>query len=206
MRCGLLGLLLVLLVTPVRADTAASGVLAGIIDAMTSYQAGFSQSVTDSDGLELQRAEGTVAARKPGMLRWEISSPDHQLIVRNGATLWRYEADLAQVTVQQFDERRAGENGPAAVLSGNSANVLANYEVEQTGDGVFQLLAREPSDTFARLELRFERGVLRGLVMVDGFGQTTTIQFHQANINTDPDLSLFEFTIPDGADVYYHDG
>jgi len=206
MRRLWLVLLLPLLFTPARADQAASEELAAIIDAMASYQARFSQVVTDSDGTVLQRAEGEVSARRPGMLRWEINSPDHQLIVRNGTTLWRYEEDLGQVTVQQFDERHAGDNGAAALLSGHSADILANYDVSQAGDGQYRLAARQQDDTFVRLELGFLRNVLRRLVMIDGFGQTTTIEFDQARIDADPDPASFEFTIPDGADVYYHDG
>ncbi|MBT5067869.1 MAG: hypothetical protein HOM67_06010, partial [Halieaceae bacterium] len=54
----------------------------------------FSQVLTDSSGATLVETRGTFSTVKPDLYRWEIESPDRQLLLLNGDGFWQWDKDL----------------------------------------------------------------------------------------------------------------
>lgn len=183
------------------ADARAAERLESAILGLTSLRAEFRQIVTDGNGVEVDRAEGTVTLAKPGRFRWEYRVPD-QLIVSDGTTVWLYDADLAQVTIRPAADSLAGS--PALLLSGRS-DLKAEYNIADGGDsdglGWSRLTPKGADGDFRELRAGIAGGELRRMLLIDRLGQTTRLDFEHIEKNPRIDPATFRFTAPPGVDV-----
>ena len=53
-------------------------------------------------------AEGLVSYKRPGKMHWLYESPEEQLLVTNGQTMWLYDPLLENVTVQKLEKITEG--------------------------------------------------------------------------------------------------
>ena len=202
-RC--LGALVLLVAADVVAD-GDSETLAALLDSMSSYRADFEQVVTSQFGEVLQTATGTMHLERPARLRWQVDEPYPQLVVANGETVWVYDPDLEQVTVQLFEETVRGT--PMMFLT-DSAMLEENFEVRtksttEDSEKRFALSPRDPESTalFREITLTFSAaGPLTGLDIVDDLDQRTAMVFRHGEINPVLESGLFEFEVPAGVDV-----
>lgn len=169
---------------------------------VTTLRADFTQSVVDADGETLQQVSGTLAVRKPGRFRWDYREPYVQVIVADGQDLWMYDEELAQVTVRALDRTLAST--PAMLLSG-SGDLRAHSEVVAL-DGAgglawVGLVPHERDTEFEAVRIGFRGEELAVMELVDGFGQTTRIEFTGVARNVEIDDGVFRFVPPPGADV-----
>ncbi len=169
---------------------------------LRSMQARFAQTVYDDSNEPLQSSEGTMVVQRSDRLRWETTSPFSYLIVTDGVTLWRYDADLEQATRQPFNGELA--NTPALILGGDMAKIARHYEVswEQSSDGeLFTLLPRSKEALFRQLQLKFSKGGVSELLLRDNLDQRTEIRFFSLVVNPTLTAKTFQFTPPTGVDV-----
>ena len=179
--------------------------LAQLLDGIATFAAEFEQTVTSRFGDVLQVATGRMHLKRPLRLRWEVDEPYPQLVVTNGETLWVYDPDLLQVTVQPLAEALSGS--PAVFLTGTVADLRRDFHVVATeppepGGDRFELTPTDPNATFGTLVLTFAAaGGLTGIDIADHLEQFTRVSF--TTLETAPVLEsgLFEFTVPDGVDV-----
>lgn len=180
--------------------------LQAYFDATNSLRAAFTQEVVDRDHQLVEVSSGRVALQKPGRFRWDYLEPFERVIVADGERIWLYEADLDQVTVQRLDAG-LGET-PAALLSGN-ADVLERFVyLGSEDDGEFAWLRLGPLDDaadFEEIRLGFAGEQLRQLELADRLGQTTRIALEDIEQNAAVDETLFQFSVPEGADVIGED-
>lgn len=176
--------------------------LDGWLAANRSFRARFSQSVFDEDGVEISVSGGTVAFRRPYRFRWDYDAPTPQIIVSDGRELWWYDIELEQVTVRPVDT--ALEGTPAELLAGpGRAGEHFRVAALDSVFGVdwFQLVPRGADAAFRALRIGLEGDEVRAIEMDDGFGQTTRIDFFDAEYNPPLADALFRFVPPPGADV-----
>ncbi|MGI9332048.1 MAG: outer membrane lipoprotein chaperone LolA [Gammaproteobacteria bacterium] len=169
---------------------------------LKSMHADFDQSVFDEDDVLQDSAVGVMYLSRPGRFRWEYSQPMPQLIVGDGAEVWVYDPDLAQVTVRSQSETLG--NTPAAVLTSERPVVEAfvvNDLGERDGLALVGLSPRDEESTFSDIRMGFDAAGLAMMELEDNFGQTTRLVFRNASFNTDIDVDLFNFVPPEGADV-----
>ena len=179
--------------------------LDALLAGMTSFQARFEQTVLNRFGEELQTTTGSMHLQRPGRLRWEVDDPYAQLLLADGESLWIFDPDLAQVTVQPL--ALAIEGSPATILTGVTSDVTPHFTVHAvqppTPDGKrFVLEPRGETSVFRDATLTFSPGgVLAGLDIVDHLDQITRIAFVAAELNPALEPQIFEFEIPAGVDV-----
>lgn len=176
--------------------------LAERLDQLQSMTARFSQTVWSEEGEPLQSAEGEMAVKRGNRLRWEIQSPYAYLIVTDGETLWRFDADLEQAVVQPFRGELA--DTPALIFSSDRATLAENYRVESERgkEGTWFLLTpRGDHALFRTLRVQFDNGAVTRLELIDNLDQRTEIQFHDVQANPLLADKLFSFEPPPGADV-----
>jgi outer membrane lipoprotein carrier protein len=170
---------------------------------LTTFEAGFAQTVRDRDGRIIEHATGTFSLSRPDRFRWDYRSPYEQTIVADGKRLWLYDRDLEQVTVRPLESGLGAT--PALLLSGASkvADAFASIGIEPDARWKwYRLQPKEPSADFERVSLAFDdRGRLAGMELQDKLGQVTAIDFSDVQVNAKLDGKLFEFTPPKGADV-----
>ncbi len=166
-----------------------------------AFRAGFTQTLIDADGHEVQSSAGTVAIQRPDRFRWDYTKPYPQLILGDGQHLWIYDSDLEQVTVKPMGE--AVGNAPALVLSGKRP-LKDDFVIKELGkrDGLewVQLTPKRKDGDFKSVQIGFGKELQR-LDLKDNFDQTTHIRFTHLERNPELDPKLFHFTPPPGVDV-----
>ncbi len=202
-RHSLAALCLFSLPTMVMADEdAAAQRLNTLLSHASTMTADFSQMTLSSNGASMQETTGNLALKRPGMFRWHTDAPAEQELVSNGQTIWLYDPDLEQVTIQEMDQRLT--HTPALLLSGDVSKLQENFTItwEDSGNVIDFTLTPKVSDTlFDSLRLSFRDGVINDMQMSDAVGQRTNILFQDVQLNQSMNEEQFTFDIPDGIDV-----
>ena len=185
--------------TAVLAD--AAGRLDTYLSGLDTVSSQFEQRLFDEQHNLLEQARGTVLIDRPGRFRFEYADPP-QLIVGDGARVWIYDPELAQVTVRDID---AALGSTPAVLLTTDRPVGEAFRVEARGSGegldVFDLEPKVEDAPFSRIGLAFVGGELRRMELVDRFGQTTLMKFHGIRRQPEAPAGAFTFMPPAGVDV-----
>jgi outer membrane lipoprotein carrier protein len=186
------------------ASAAAQTPLDDYLAHLKTLRAGFSQTVTDGKGEQVQQAQGTLVIVRPGRFRWELT-PDGgspQLMVADGRNLWFYDRDLEQVSVKPASSALTAT--PAGLLSGEG-NVRELFTVKPDGrkDGfdVVLVVPKQPDADFREARLSFGRGELKRMVLKDKLGQTVRLDFDSSERNPPVAEAEVNFSPPEGADV-----
>lgn len=165
-----------------------------------TLKADFAQ--TSTGGISGGKSQGSMAISRPGKFRWAIAKPYTQLMVGDGRRIWLYDPELKQVIVRKSDNALGGS--PAALLAGDN-DVEQRFALKSEGEhGGAQWVIAEPKqgDTgFVRIRIGLAGNELKGMILEDSFGQTTTLVFTNVVRNGDAPANLFRFTPPAGADV-----
>ncbi len=153
-------------------------------------------------------AEGHVYLRPPAKMRWHYKIPEDYLIITDGKTLWIYRPAENQVM-----------SGPAAGSLGESTGLeyftdpaslqkdfvveVAPEQSQQKGQYVLRLVPKTKRSDLAELLLFVSKKTFDIVqsITCNAFGDKTSIRFSNFEFDRSPDLSLFEFEIPKGADV-----
>ena len=202
MRRLILGVLLVLSATAVRAD--AVDRLRQFLETTKLLRADFSQTVLPKNGRKPQFSSGTMAIARPHKFRWQIEKPYPQLIVGDGEKVWLHDPELNQVTVKKQGAALAGS--PAALLAGEGIAVLEkSFVLKDAGlrDGL-EWLDATPKNTdsgFEKVRIGFAGAELRAMELTDSFGQQTSLLFSKVEKNPVLTAATFRFVPPKGADV-----
>lgn len=177
--------------------------LENILAQTRTLSAEVDQLFMDQDGRELQETRALLLMEKPAKFRWEVMQPYEELMVTDGATIWRYEPDLEQVTIQPFDDDV--DRTPVMLLNGDADAIGEAYDVSSTnmgGDVVrFILTPRNPDRLFERLSVTFKGLVLDEMQFEDSLGQQTSMTFRDVSRNVPLEPAMFTFTPPAGIDV-----
>ena len=197
-------LLFVLFANPIVAEQEESGLitLKVYLQNFDSFSAKFEQKVLNQSGEVLETSSGIVSLQKPGKFFWTYQDPYSQLLVSNGKTLWIYDEDLEQVTIN--DINADFQNSPALLLSGD-VEIEEKYQVLELGeiDGYFwiELVSKDDETEFNSMRLGFEGSELMGMILFDNLGQITQLLFQEVTKNTTFNDAIFEFIPPDGVDI-----
>lgn len=147
-------------------------------------------------------SRGRFAFLRPGNFRWEIESPDQQLIVTDGRKLHFYDKDLQQVTVREAGD--AIQATPAAVLFG-MGDLEESFRLGDLGTrgGVawIEAVPRTPDSGFERIRVGMRDGKPVAMEVLDGFGQVNRYEFSQLDVSTPVPAERFRFVPPKGVDV-----
>jgi len=148
----------------------------------------FRQSVVDINGAVAFSSTGRFAALKPRHFRWEIESPDRQLLIATPEAFWQWDKDLDVVVLRDAPEI---EDLPISAIWNGTVDDRASSDEEpgRFGDEVKNLSVRSPDEN--TIIVRFD----------DSLGQKTLFEFNletQGVVNP----STFVITVPDGVDFY----
>lgn len=175
-------------------------------------QADFLQEATLPMINRVTEAKGRLYLKIPGKMRWEYLDGQEKIVVINGHTMWFYEPREQQVTVT--DLRKVPNSQELLTFLTGMGDLRKDFLVDEaqapveTPEGFLsvRLFPRSRSSQWTSLRLIVEPGSFH--VVQSAFegiqGDRTVIQYH--NIRTDVGLSedLFEFQIPEGAQVLHY--
>lgn len=173
-----------------------------VISSMETY---FEQVTLDQSGEVLQSLSGTLTVARPGKMRWQTEPPYEQLVVSDGELVWVYDMDLEQVTIRELEAKL--QDTPALLLSGNTSEIEANYQVTHPSvagnEGIDRYLLKpmDRSQLFDALEFDYKGDNLAYMRIFDAAGQITEIRFSKQQLNPELDDQAFYFIVPEGIDV-----
>ena len=184
------------------AELAAKEQLIQYLEKVKTLKAVFTQTLFDERGMELQFSAGKFQLKKPGMFSWDYEEPYPQIIMSNGQNLWMYDSELEQVTVRQAD---ATLTRTSLVLLYDTATLDEDFDIQDRGeiDGVdwLEMEPRQQDSDFNKILIGLNGGALSAIKLIDGFGQTTLLEFQNIVLNPSLDDAVFNFVVPPNVDV-----
>lgn len=160
--------------------------------------AAFVQRVSSSEGKLLNESRGEMTISRPGKFHWQINTPEEELIVSDGKTIWYYSPFIEQVTLINFSD--AINDTPFALIAGADDKQWANYVVKQSGN---QFTVTNPTQAQATTFIfEFDKNNnINKFVVIEEQGQRSEfILTHKALPKTFNE-TLFDFQIPAGVEV-----
>lgn len=194
--------LFVLSFTGLAAHAAATQDLQRFFNQVQRYSARFDQVTLDEAMNPIQESSGNLWIQRPGKFRWNYTVPYEQHIVGDGKQVWVYDVELKQAAVRRMEGALGAT--PAILLSGKGAleGVFVIKDLGHQGElDWVQLTPKKNDGGFENIRIGFEKGKIRTLEMIDGFGQTTRVTLRDAKENTQISADKFNFKPPAGVDV-----
>jgi len=189
--------------------TATAALVQTRYDGIRDLRAGFEQvsqsaSFAGAPLMDSDPKRGTVIFAKPGKMRWTYDVPDPSVVVSNGETLWIH--DVEAKTATRLEVTEGYLSGAALQFLLGDGQILEEFEVQATECGAENVtldLTPKVDASYERLGLvaNAASGDIVGTSIVDLFGNRTQIDFHQVEVNQDPEASVFEFIPSDGIEV-----
>ncbi len=177
--------------------------LSNYLKGLNNIQAKFVQHTFDGKGTLLQTQKGSLHLKRPNKFRWKSQSPFEQLLLSNGETLWQYDEDLEQVSIQKLNQRLSVT--PALLLTGSVDTISQEYDVygEALGEEFhFVLIPKGEETLFDRLRLEFDgEKLLSRMIIKDEVGQKTIINLRDVQKDQNLTDAFFTFDVPSGIDV-----
>jgi outer membrane lipoprotein carrier protein len=160
-----------------------------------------------------ETASGTLLVKIPGMMRWDYETPDQQIIVSNGIKLWIYRPADNQVLVGK-SPTFFGKGKGAGFLSDFQSvrnNFVISLEKKPKDDVyilkldvyILKLIPHQKTEELSRVYLVVSPATfeISEVVTYNAYGDETRIELSDYAYNRNYDDSVFQFSIPQGADV-----
>ncbi|KDO12932.1 outer membrane lipoprotein chaperone LolA [Vibrio metoecus] len=162
------------------------------------FSATFNQQVLSPEGKVILTGNGKVDIARPSLFRWETETPDENLLVSDGTTLWHFDPFVEQVTLYRAEE--ALEQTPFVLLTRNKASDWDAYHVEEKGD-VFTLTPTALDSNQGRFQITIsDKGVVQGFKVIEQDGQQSEFTFNKVK-QQKPNASVFNYKVPKGVEV-----
>ncbi len=178
----------------VEVEQSAKLELKDLLANFTSYQASFSQLISDAEGEELQRSSGRISLLTPNKIRWETSEPDESLLIADGETVWNVDPFVEQVTV--MDQKAMTDSNPLMLLVSDDNSQWDKVSVSKNNN-TFKILSIDSEASIAQLDLVFDNGRLVSLASYDRQEQTSLLMFTGVVQNQEISDDNFRFSVPD---------
>lgn len=195
---SLLSLVLVSATSFAFADAQAVAELQKRLELVSQYSGDFDQTVRSSKGKEIQKGKGKLQVKRPNLFRMDTKSPQENVIVADGKTLWFYDPFVAQVTANWVSE--AVNNTPFVLLTSNDKSHWDQYDVQQNADS-FVLKPKSKKSNIKQFDVRIDsNGLMKGFSTIERDGQSNLYilrNISTANIAND----LFKFSVPKGVEL-----
>ncbi len=153
-------------------------------------------------------AEGLVSYKRPAKMHWLYESPEEQLLVTNGQTIWLYDPLLENVTVQKLEKITEGTALSFLLGLGNlkadfiHRGISKNLLVGQ--DGLTVELEPKKSTAnlaFIQLNVHPETYNFQTIALMDRQNNFRTIKLMDMKYNLEIEDNFFEFTISKDMEV-----
>ncbi|HEB73115.1 MAG TPA: outer membrane lipoprotein carrier protein LolA [Nitrospirae bacterium] len=178
-------------------------------DRTRAMTAEFTQETTNKGFGKTMFSYGVVTIVKPLKMRWDYKKPAGLLLVADGKKLWYFDPED---NVAYFDSLSGylHPRSPALFLAGDEPlSSIFNIELASGGKNgklglvSFKLSPKEPQPGVKAILLTVDDQTyeIREIVMVDYLGNKNSLTFTNVNRTASPDMSIFRFEPPAGAQV-----
>ncbi|MGA1869322.1 MAG: LolA family protein [bacterium] len=165
---------------------------------LNSMRVSFKQITLNKTWGQERTAEGILLFKKPGLMYWEYTSPQQDIIVVNRENIWWYIPEDKQVIKSEPDSSEAIT--PLSLL-GNELTIEKIFNIldlEKKGDDTytFSLEPKKPHQSAKHviLEISSKKFSLSALEVIDSLGNSNRIEFSSIVPNVPIDDAKFIFT------------
>lgn len=156
-------------------------------------------NITDS-------AAGQIFIKRPGMMRWEYDAPSAQTIVSDGTDLWIYRPEDNQVMHGAAPAFFSGGKGAGFLSDMNRIRQDFDATLESPeSPGVYVVKLTPKKTTYDVSAIRLMVSTLTAevttLITRNAYGDETRFELIDYRFDQVLAPSLFQFTIPEGAEV-----
>lgn len=150
-------------------------------------------------------AQGTVAFKKPGRMRWDLTQGDPQVIVSDGTTLWIYRPEDKQAIKMPFSQVFQSST-PMSFLTGVGRiadDFRASLDGQDEKNIVLLLIPKQAGTEVGKLRLTVARDSydIMGAEVTDPLGNVSKLRFSALRRNAGLPDDVFVFQAPPGVDV-----
>lgn len=173
------------------------------------FHADFTQEANVKALNKVQKAEGEVWFKKPGMMRWNYQEPTKDEIVSDGQTLWFYNEEEKQVILSPLNQ--VSDTGTATTLLSGlgkinelfKASFSESEEFASDGNYLIELQPKEDEEDFNKVTVSVDKDtmIVSTMYLYDPYGNLTKVTLNNIEINGGVSDSLFDFQVPDGVEV-----
>jgi outer membrane lipoprotein carrier protein len=178
--------------------------LSARLEPLQTLQGNFQQETRSSAGEVLDQAKGRLKLLRPAYFSWHIDTPEEQLLVASGSTLWHYDVELETATRRTLDP--GSPTNPLRILGGDTAALGQHYRVEAIDENGWRLSPLFETGEFTSVELFFEGSLPSRMSVRDALDRESIIIFSGLESNLELGPADFEFRPPPGVDVYDSEG
>jgi outer membrane lipoprotein carrier protein len=155
-------------------------------------------------------ASGTAIFKRPGKMRWEYETPERQMIITDGTTLWVFRPDDNQVMIGMAPSFFKGGKGFSFLSDMKEIRQKFNINLENEapkGFYILQLFPREKTYDVVKIRLTISKATFDvvEIVTYNAYGDETRFDFSNIQFKQKIDDSLFHFNIPKGVEVLHLD-
>lgn len=175
----------------------------------TAFKADFLQTSTISTMEHRQRkGSGTMVIQKPGLLRWDYTSPEKQVLVSDGKTFSLYFASENQMIVTPAKEYLQ-EDVTYNFFAGKG-NLLHDFEVlpvspeqEKPGSLAIKLIPKKTHAQVETMNVWVDEGtfLVNRLEIIDHLGSITNLLLVNTVVNHPMLTEYFHFSPPEGTEI-----
>lgn len=173
------------------------------------FHADFTQEATVKALNKVQKADGEVWFKKPGMMRWNYYKPAKDEIVSDGRTLWFYNEEEKQVIESPLHQ--VSETGTTTTLLSGlgqikelfKASFSSSKEFETNGSYLIDLRPKEDGEDFNKVTVSVDKStmIVGTMYLYDPYGNLTKVTLDNIEVNKGVSDSLFDFKAPPGVEV-----
>ncbi|MEX1197130.1 MAG: outer membrane lipoprotein chaperone LolA [Pseudohongiellaceae bacterium] len=180
-----------------------AGELEALLADIDTMRSKVRQVIVEADGEVLEESRIRFLLKRPDGFYWETVEPWPELIITDGETLWHYQPDLWQLTIDDWEQDES--ELAAHLLSGRFDRLSEDYTVEihpasTSTQQSFVLEPLDPGSVYEQLQLYFENGRLASIDVNQTNGQRTQWEFNDVVVNEPVDDARFRFEMPDDVD------
>lgn len=162
----------------------------------------FAQKTSGGKGKNKAAQTGTFSFQRPGKFNWSVTKPYAQSVISDGKTVYQYDPDLRQVTERPVS--KAVGASPAAILfgSGTLDDSFKLSALPENNGMVWMRATPKVSDAgLTHVDIGFANNLPAELIILDSFGQTTSIKLRNLKSNANIPASTYQFKAPAGVDT-----
>ncbi len=195
-------IVIVVFSNPVFAQTAEDR-LNKALKNLDNFTADFTQTQLDDEKQVIRQSRGELAIQRPGKFFWRYIEPFEQEIIADGSELWIYDVDLDQVTVKPLSSGLA--SAPIMILMKQN-KISEEFTVNEFAQReILYWVELEPNSKdleYTQVYIGLENDTVKAMELRDNFGQSTQIVFKNLRTNVVHNPKVFQFTPPEGVDVF----
>jgi outer membrane lipoprotein carrier protein len=174
------------------------------------FTAQFSQTSTIKAMDITDTASGTAFFKRPGKMRWDYDTPERQVIITDGDTLWVFRPDDHQVMIGKAPSFFKGGKGFSFLTDMKEIRQKFKMTLEKKGpEGFFvlKLLPREKTYDVAQILLTISKATfdIVEIETYNSYGDETRFVFSNIQFKQKINDSLFHFKVPEDVEVLHLD-